>query len=157
MRGICAALALGLLFAGLGGCAAEDVSPKARVRAFFDEVERASSEKDLKALKAIVSERYKDAAGRDKRDLTGMMTGYYLRQGTIHLLLHVRELDFPEPGAAQAEVLAAMARTPVLDWDELPRIRADAYVFELALAEEDGDWRVVDAAWRPATADDLRL
>ena len=62
MRGIGAALALGLQFAWLGGCAAEDVSPEARVRAFFDEVERASSEKDLKALKAIVSERYKDAA-----------------------------------------------------------------------------------------------
>jgi hypothetical protein len=153
-----AALLAGLLLALVPACAAEDDSPEAQVRRLFDEFERASREKDLKALKSFISESYRDSAGRDKRALTGIMTGYYLRRGSVYVLLRIQELELPEPGSARAELLAAMARTPLLDWNEMPRVKADAYVFDVGLADEgNGEWRVVDAAWRPATADDLYL
>lgn len=158
MRGGVATLLAGLLLAALPGCAADDESPETQVRRLFADVEQAVREKDLKALKGFISESYRDPAGRGKREVSGLLTGYYLRRGSVHLLVRVRDLAFPEPGIARVELLAAMARMPLLDWGQVPELRADAFVFEVELLDEDGgEWRVTAADWRRASLDDLHL
>ena len=140
----------------LAGCSAPEASPEEKIRALLTEVERASRDKDLGALRDVISERYADSAGRDKRELDGILTAQYLRRGSVHMLTRIRSLEFPRAAHAEASVLAGLARTPVLDFADLRRPQADIYVFDLELAEEDDSrWRVIRARWRPARPDDL--
>ena len=145
-----------VLVALLAGCDTAPESPEERIRALFDEVERASREKDLGALRAMISEGYSDSAGRDKQAIEAILIAQYLRRGSIYVLVRVRDLELEESSRARVDLVAGLARTPVLDLADLRRPQADIYVFDVALAEEDdAEWRVVRAAWRPARPDDL--
>jgi hypothetical protein len=148
------ALQLALL-AGLG-CAAGVPDPETEIEALLDELERASRERDIAALKDRVSERYADPEGRGKAELDALIGAHYLRGGTVYLLLHLRSLETAaDDASATAAVLAGMARVPLDDFRRLRAARGDAYVFELELAREGDGWRVTRASWEPATLDDL--
>jgi hypothetical protein len=132
-----------LAAASLPACAAEPDSPEAQVRALLQRAEAAAEEKDVGALKQMVSESYSDDRGQDRQAIAGLLTFYFLRNQSIYLLTRVGKIEFPEPTRARTTVLVAMAGTPIPDIEELARIRADL------------DWRVTRAAWRRARADDF--
>jgi hypothetical protein len=143
------------LLAGLA-CSAGPPDPETEVEALLDELERASRERDIAAIKDRVSERYADSEGRGKAELDALIGAHYLRGGTVYLLLHLRSLETgADDSSASAEVLAGMARVPLDDFRGLRSARGDAYVFALELARESGDWRVTRASWEPATLEDL--
>ena len=145
-----AVVLLGLLM----GCDRPRETPEARIRALFSEVERASRERDLAALRDMISESYSDTRGRNKKDVSAILTAYYLRRGSIYVLTRVRSLELQDNARAHASVLAGLARAPTLDFGDLRRPRADIYVFDLELAEEeDARWRVTQASWRRASWD----
>jgi hypothetical protein len=52
-------------------------------------------------------------------------------------------------------MFAALASVPGGVLPDLKNLSADVYRFDLTLADEDGTWRVVRAAWSPATVKDL--
>ncbi len=140
----------------LTGCDRPPLTREARIRALFSEVEQASRKRDLATLRDMISESYSDERGRDKADVSAILTAYYLRRGSIYVLTRVRSLDLQENGRARASVFAGLARAPTLDFGELSRPQADIYVFDLELAEEeDKSWRVTRAAWRPARPADF--
>lgn len=148
-----------LALAVLAACGGAESTPEAEVRALLAEMERASRERDLPALRNAVSAVYRDASGRTTEDIHNVLRVQYLRQRAVYLLTRIESLDFPEPGRADLVVLGAMAGQP-LDaedaWESLRKVRADVYRFELTLAREDDDaWRVVSATWRPASLDDV--
>jgi hypothetical protein len=145
-----------LAAASLPACAAEPDSPEAQVRALLQQAEAAAEEKDVGALKQLVSESYSDERGQDRQAIAALLTFYFLRNQSIYLLTRVGKIEFPEPARARTTVLVAMAGTPIPDIEELARIRADLYRFDFSLGDEgSGDWRVTRAAWRRATADDF--
>jgi hypothetical protein len=145
----------GLLLVGLA-CSGAPPDPEDEIRALLVELERASRERDVSALRERVSERYLDREGRAKPEIDALITGHYLRGGTVYLLLRLRALELgPQDATARADVLAGMARVPLDDWTRLRAARGDAYVFALDLAREDGEWRVTRAAWQPADLSDL--
>ena len=147
---------LAIVLLGLTSCDSPPQTPEARIRALFSEVERASRERDLTTLRDMISESYSDTRGRDKADVSAILTAYYLRRGSIYVLTRVRSLDLQENGRARTSVFAGLARAPTLDFGELSRPQADIYVFDLELAEEeDKNWRVTRAAWRRARPADL--
>ncbi len=142
----------------LTSCDRPPQTPEARIRALFSAVERASRERDLATLRDMISESYSDTRGRDKADMSAILTAYYLRRGSIYVLTRVRSLALQENARAQASVLAGLARAPTLDFGELRRPQADIYVFDLELAEEEDErWRVTRAAWRPARPADFTV
>jgi hypothetical protein len=144
------ALCLGL------GCSGPAPDPESEIRALLAEIERASRERDVRALKRRVSEAYADREGRKQADMEALLAAHYLRGGTVYLLLRLRELEL-DPGEtrANARVLAGMARVPIEDWTGLRSTRGDAYMFSLELAREDEAWRVTAADWAPASLEDL--
>jgi hypothetical protein len=151
-----APLALGCaLLLALGACSGGVADPEQEIRALLTELERASRENDIRALKGRVSERYSDAEGRAKSEIDGLIAAHYLRGGTVYLLLHLRELELADESSARADVLAGMARVAIESFARLRQARGDAYVFDLALAREDGEWRVTSASWEPAALEDL--
>ena len=126
------------------------------MRAALTALEAAAQAEDVGAMKEILSPTYHDAQGNDRRAVLGLATAHFMRNQSVYLLSRISSVEIPEPGFARAEAFVALAGTPIRDAFELPGIRADLYRFDVRLAEERGEWRVVSAAWQPATAEDFR-
>jgi hypothetical protein len=129
--------------------------PEQRVREFLDRAEQAAEQKDMRALRGAVSERYGDADGRDRRMIEGTLRLYVLRHESIHLFTRVESIEFPKPAEAHVAIYVAMAGRPITEAAQLAAFRANLYRFELVLADEDSEWRVVRASWRPADPGDF--
>jgi hypothetical protein len=149
-------LCLVALFPLVLSCSAEPDSPEARIRALLERAELGAEEKDVDAMMELVSIDYKDAAGRRKHNIHGLLAFYFLRNQSIHLLTRVQEITFPEPEQSEVTVLVAMAGRPIESASDLIGIRSSLYRFDFALTDEgDGEWKVHGAEWKPAQREDF--
>jgi hypothetical protein len=144
-----------VLLAALGACSADRDTPTARVRAVLARAETAAEKRDLGELRQLISDKYTDSQGQDKRAIEGVLRYYFLRNERIHLLTRIQAVTFPEPGKAQATVFVAMAGQPLRSPEEIERLRADLHRFEIAFVNEGGEWRAVRAEWRRAELNDF--
>jgi hypothetical protein len=146
---------LALLLAGLLACSGDADSPEQQLRALVQSAQDAANAQDADALQELVADSYADERGLGKADVDRLLALQLLR-GRPYVLLRTQELELPEAARAELRVLAGMARVPVGGFEEMLRISADVYVFDLALAQVDADtWRVTSARWRPALPADL--
>lgn len=137
-------------------CSGEPASTaEQQLRALIAQAEEAAERKDIAVLRRTLSERYADAHGNDRRAIEGILRGHFLRHQSIHLLTRVAAIALPAPGRAQATIYVAMAGRPVATAEELVRLKADLYRFDLFLEKEGGEWRVLRAEWRPAELGDF--
>lgn len=150
MRWTLVALALAL------GCGRGAETPEDQVRRVLAALEAAAEARDVGALKEHLSEAYKDAQGNDRRTVLGMATGHFMRNKSVYVFSRIAQVEIPDPGSARAEALVALAGTPIVDAGALPRVNADLYRFDVRLRDEDGTWRVISAAWQPATLSDFQ-
>jgi hypothetical protein len=142
---------LGLVVAMLlPSCRGERTSPQAEVRARIHSAVTAAEQKDIGTLKDVISDRYADDQGQDKRAIENLLRLHFLRHESLHLYARIASVTLPPPGRAEAVVLVAMAGVPIASVQELPALRADLHRFEIDLAREDKTWRVQRAAWRRA-------
>jgi hypothetical protein len=142
-------IAMFIALVALAACS-KSQTPEAQVRATIAQAETAAEKREVGALRGLVSEKYADSQGQDKRAIEAVLRFYFLRNESIHLFTHVRSVGFPEKDRALAVVLVAMAAQPVKRAEELERLRANLYRFEFRFAREGDQWRVVSAEWRPA-------
>jgi hypothetical protein len=153
-RGRLSPLALALVAAL--GCGGGDPSPQEQIRAWVRSAQTAANEQDTAALRALVAESYADGRGLTKADIDGMI-GLQMLRGRPYVLLRVQDLALDEAeDGAQVQVLAGMARVPAGGFEEMLRVSADLYVFDLELSRAGQDrWSVTSARWRLARAEDL--
>lgn len=136
-------------------CGRTEETPEDQVRRVLAALEAAAEARDVGALKDQLSESYKDAQGNDRRTALGLATGHFMRNRSVYVFSRVSAVEVTEPGYARAEALVALAGTPIKDLGSLPEVRADLYRFDLRLRDEKGAWRVISAAWQPATLSDF--
>jgi hypothetical protein len=142
---------LGLVVAMLlTGCRGERVSPEDQVRALINSAATAAGQKNLGTLRDMISEKYTDDQGQNKRAVEGLLRLHFLRNETVHLYAHIQSVTLPQPDRAQATVLVAMAGVPIASAQELPALRADLHRFELDFVREGKTWRAQRAGWRRA-------
>ena len=139
----------------LVSCAPGENSPEAQVRTLLKRGESAAEKKDSGVLRQMISEKYSDSQGQDKRAVEAILRYYFLRNESIHLLMRIQSIAFPQPAQAQAVVLVAMAGQPISGARELDRLRADLHRFEITLASENKEWKVIRAEWRRAESGDF--
>jgi hypothetical protein len=139
----------------LVSCSPQKDSPDAQVRALFARAETAAEQKDLAALRPMLSDKYADGEGRDKKAIEAVLRFYFLRNQAIHLFTRIQSIEFPEASRARAVVLVAMAGGPIKNGQELERLHADLNRFVITLAREDGEWKVIGAEWRRAEPGDF--
>lgn len=125
-------------------------TPEQEVRATIAEAEVAVEKKEIGSLKSLVSDKYTDANGQDKRAVEAVLRYYFLRNDKLHLFTRIPKVTIPQKDRAVAVVFVAMAAQPVKTAEELERLRAEVYRFEVSFAREGSAWRVVSAEWRPA-------
>jgi hypothetical protein len=139
-----------LLLPLLVSCSSEPDTPEAQVRALLKQGEVAAEKKESRVLRGLISEKYSDSEGQDKKAVESILRYYFLRNESIHLLTRVQSITFPEPARAQAVVLVAMAGRPISSARELERLHADLHRFDITLAREGKEWKVIRAEWRRA-------
>ena len=149
-------VAVALLSALVVACSGGELTPEERVRGVLAELEAAAEARDVGLLKPHVSEAYKDASGNDRRALLGLAAGHFMRHQSVYLLVRVNDVILSEPNKAQVDAFVALAGQPIRDATALPELRADLFRFDLRLRDEDGDWRITAADWRPATLADFQ-
>ncbi len=141
----------------LSGCKPGPATPEQRLREQIARAEAAAEARDHGALREMISERYADAEGHDRRAIEGILRITLMRNQSVHLLSRIRSLDLPQPGRADVLVVVAMAGQPIVSEQDLPALRADLYRFSLEFTEEDGEWRITRAAWQRAAPEDFLL
>lgn len=135
------------------GCSSNaPLTPEQEIAAYLNRFEEAAAARDVGAALELISEEYRDTAGRDKTALKAIVLQYFLRNEAIYVKTLVRELEIADPpDAARVGVAAALAGAPIVDVGELETLNADLFRFDLVLVREpDGRWRARSAHWRRA-------
>lgn len=93
-------LPVALLALALAGCRSEPDSPEAQIRAWVGHAEQAAEAKEAWALEDLVSERYQDADGLDRRALLAIVLRQFLQHDSIYVFTRIRSIEI-EPGKAR--------------------------------------------------------
>lgn len=139
----------------LAACQRERTTPETQVRALIQEAVTAAEQKRLGVLRDMISERFRDEQGQDKRAAENLLRLQFLRNESLHLLARIPAVTIAAPDHAQAIVLVAMAGVPIASVQDLAALRADLHRFEIDFVLEGKQWRVQRAAWRRAEAGDF--
>jgi len=137
------------------GCRSKRLSPEEQVRKTIDEAVKAARERDIKGLASLVSDQYTDREGNDKEKVVSHVRVLFLLHRNLYVVAKVSSVACPEPVRARVVVFAALASVPSGVVPDLKKLSADVYRFDLTMVDEEGSWRVVRAAWAPATVKDL--
>ena len=130
-------------------------SPEERIRARIDEGVAAAEARDLAKLNGFLSEDYSDPRGMDRQAVMARVALQLRGVDVLHCLARTRDVQITEPGRGAATVLLAVADIPISDPRALGRLRAELWSVDLEFVEESGEWRVVSADWRTASAQDF--
>lgn len=119
------------------------------------EAEIAAEERDVGDFARLISSQYGDQYGHDKDELLRMLRLQMIRNQVIYLWLQIAEVNVISDTTAQASVRVAMAGGPLQSFEDLARLGAELYRFELELVKESGKWRISTAAWDHALEKDF--
>ena len=136
-----------LLLPFLLACSEPRETPEQRIRVLIAQGEEAAEARDLDFFAALISPGYSDADGRTRREILRMMTGYFMRNRSIHLLLRIEEVTLLEGARARTVLHVGMAGSPVDGFQQLLALRASIYRMELTFKMDD-DIRLLHAQWR---------
>ncbi len=142
------------IFLVLPACSKKE-SPEDQVRQFVASAVTAAESREALAVRQLISENYMDDGRRDRRALTAMAMGYFLRHKNIHLFTQISEIKFPVQGQASVKLYVAMAGRPVTGAQALIDIRADLYQFDLTLTRDGDEWLLQKLHWQHASIEDI--
>jgi hypothetical protein len=146
-----------LLVLFLAGCGGGE-TPEDRVRSYIDRVAEAAEARSWRSFGDFVTDDYSDDRQLSKQDVLAIIARYILANQHIHILERVASIQILDPQNAHAVVFAAMAGQPVSGPDELARISADVYRFEIDLrAGENGTFRTRRGDWRPVSPEQFLI
>ena len=104
----------------------------------------------------LVSERYQDERGFDKKDLTAYVTFHVMRNTKRRVFTRIRSIEIRDSARAEVALVAAITGSAISGPEELAGLHADVYRIDMDLDDEgDGDWRLVWAQWRTTAPIDL--
>jgi hypothetical protein len=139
----------------LPACSRQRESPEEQIRSLIRNAVIAAEQKDLGAMRNLVSDQYADDQGQNKRAVEGLLRVHFLRNESVHLLTRIESVTLPQPDRGRAAVLVAMAGVPITSEAALPGLRADLHRFEIDVVREDKVWRVQRATWYRAELADF--
>ncbi len=140
----------------LAGCGSTPPSPEVQLRSVLEAGESAVEARDLAAAMKLVDSDYRGADQQDWRQLRAMLAGYFFRHPSIYVISQIDRIEIIRPGRAHVVLFAGLAGSaqeaagPLSGWRG-NLLRLD---LEFTLHDEE-EWRLMSAAWRPATREDF--
>lgn len=128
-----------------------DGTPEAQVRRTIEAMERAAEERDVGELTQHISPQFRDAYGRDAKELSQYVRGYFIANQSIHLLTRISELEFPTQDEATAKITVAMVSREA-DETNAWNLGGDVYDFDVTFMREGDEWKVTYAKWRSSSS-----
>jgi hypothetical protein len=147
-------IALLVAFPLLAVSCSSSTTPEEITAQFIRESEEAFEEGDIRGLKKLISPHYLDSQNRTAGDILAIAAAYIRSTKSIYLFTDL-DLAVNAEDRIEARVLAAFGARPITDLSLLGQIQADIYWFDIVLAKENGDWKLVAARWRQAMVDDF--
>lgn len=125
----------------------QTVTPEEEIRALVREAEIAAEDRQVGDLARLISAQYGDERGNSKDELVRMLRLQMIRNQVIYLMVRSGEIKIIDPDSATAVVHVAMAGGPLETFEDLARLGAELYRFDLDLVKESGKWRIIRARW----------
>jgi hypothetical protein len=122
-------------------------TPEDEIRALVASAEELAEARDASALKDLVADDYQDPSGRSASDIRQYVHGWLIAHPSVHLITRVDSIELEGTEQARLAVTVGMlGREAKADsgWD----LAGDVWRFDLVLARDDDDWRVVRAGWQ---------
>jgi hypothetical protein len=135
-------MAVFLACAVIAGCGPSR-GPEEAVRLWVSDAQAAAENRDRGALMSLIAESYADARGNDKADIEQNLRIWFLRNRSIVLVSKIDNVAILDGTAATVLLTAGMTGTS----DGMFGVSADARRFELELASDGEDWRLIGARW----------
>jgi len=123
------------------------VTPEEEIRALVREAQIAAEERQVGDFARLISEQYGDEHGNSKEELVRMLRLQMIRNQVIYLMVRTGEIKLVDDLSATAVVRVAMAGGPLETFEDLARLGAELYRFDLELVKESGKWRIIRARW----------
>lgn len=130
-------------------------TPEEQIKQFVAAGKEAVEGRSIGDVKKLIAENYSDKQGRTRADLVALSARYILSNKNIHVLTRIGELNFPTEDKGMLQLYVAMTGQNVSDLDSLLNMQADLYLFDMELLREGKEWKLLKAAWRPATGEDF--
>lgn len=138
----------------LVSCTDASLSPEEEIKNFIELGQQAIENRQHGDLSDMVSHSYKDQQGLNRKQLLGMIRGYFFRHKNIHLLSKIDNIHLQSSNRAFVILYVAMAGKAINDINSLSSIRARVIRIELQLEKED-DWKLQQASWKNGKISDL--
>ena len=133
-------------------------TPEEQIEAFLERAEFRVESRDVAATTALISYDYADLWGRDREQIRRIMTGYFLRNRSLHVLKKIDRITIADERSAQVVLYAALAASSAehAESPSLSDLHGDMILLEADLVlESDGQWRVLRLNWRQILKEDL--
>jgi hypothetical protein len=150
------AVLLAGLFAILAGCGGRE-GPEQRVRAFVDRVAASAEARSLRDFDAHLAPGFRTEGGLTRDEALALVARYVLSHRPIHVFQRIQELELRGPDQARVVVVAALAGAPMAGPEDLARLKADLFRFDLELADLGDGFQITGGLWQPVGLDELLL
>lgn len=128
------------------GCG-DGATPEDEIRALVDAAELLAEERDASGLRDLIADDYGDANGRSAADIRTILHGYLIAHPSISLLTRIDSIELEGSEMASVAVTVGMLGREAAgqsDWS----LAGDIYRFDLRLARDDDEWRMIRAGWQ---------
>ena len=144
-----------ILFAAILISCGKDSTPEKQIENFVNKGKDLVEQRDLGGVRDLVSKNYKDEKQRGRQEIVQIATAYIWRYKNIHIFTKAKNLHFPDSITAELQLYVAIADLPILSAESLRDLKTRLYRFDLELAKEKDDWRIITVNWWPATHEDF--
>ena len=140
----------------LSGCGGKPETPEDQLRQLIQTAETAVESRDLGDVMALIDPDYRDADSRNFYQLRGMIAGYFLRHPSIFVISRIDRIELAGDTEATVALTAGLAGSAQEAAGPLSGWRGNLLRFDLSFRrDEAAQWRLRNAAWRPATREDF--
>jgi len=136
------------------GCST-GVTPEQEIRELMTQLEAAAESTTIGPIRAVIAPGFTDNHGNNREAIINITRGVLLARRPLHIFRREIALDVADALSAQLKLVVVGARVPMEDVDGARDAGVDFAWLDLTLTKGSGEWQIVRASWRAATADDL--
>ena len=127
----------------VGACGGPASAPEEELRQWVSAGQAAAEAKERRALINMISPAYADVRGRDRDAIEAKLRFYFFRQDSVKLLTTIEAIRVIGDTAAEVDMTVAMTGKN----DSVLGFSVNAYRFELELAKDDDQWRLISSRY----------
>ena len=145
-----------LIITQITACSDDSTTPESEIKTYIKSGVLAAENRNHHALGDLISEHYHEKKHTNKKQLLKVAHTYFFLHKNIHLFTKINNITFKNKNQASVLLYIAMTGTVITDLNQLSRVRAQIYKFELLLIKDDA-WLLHQAHWEKVKLKEMLL